>query len=367
MPPTSKHPPIIDLFLELAQINGPSGQEMDIAAFIKQYLGSLGLDITEDEAHHKCDSAVGNLTCRVRSGGNTLLLAHMDTVRPTKDLRPVVHEDRITSSGDTILGADNRAGVAVLLSSIRKAVENPEGYADFTASFTICEETSLAGSKHLDIDPAIEMAYAFDSGYRPGHVIHGSYGAQSFAIEVQGRAAHAGLAPEKGINAIWVTAQALAQLETGRLEDQSTINFATIAGGSAHNVVPDHALLKGETRALTQERGEEIVQHVFELFDRVTKEHGAGLECSSKWEFTPFKISRETVIYGRIIQAMEQVGLTPKPLIAAGGSDANSLNDKGVPAINLGIGAQNCHSNEEFILIEDLLSAENIAEALLRK
>ncbi|MFC1483485.1 M20/M25/M40 family metallo-hydrolase [Candidatus Neomarinimicrobiota bacterium] len=364
---TSNHPPIIDLFLELAQINGPSGQETDVAAFIKQYLGNLGLAVTEDEAHHKCDSAVGNLTCRVGTGGDTLLLAHMDTVRPTKDLQPVVHEDRISSSGDTILGADNRAGVAVLLSSISKAIQNPEGYADFTASFTICEETSLAGSKHLAIDPAIEMAYAFDSGYRPGHVIHGSYGAQSFSIEVQGRAAHAGLAPEKGINAIWVAAKALAQQETGRLDDQSTVNFATIAGGSAINVVPDHALLKGETRALTRERGEEIVQRVFEIFDRVAKEHGAGLECSSQWEFTPFKISQEAIIYGRIIQAMEQVGLTPKPLIAAGGSDANSLNDKGVPAINLGIGAQNCHSNEEFILIEDLLNAEKIAEALLRK
>ncbi|MFC1547445.1 M20/M25/M40 family metallo-hydrolase [Candidatus Neomarinimicrobiota bacterium] len=364
---TSNHPLILNLFLELAQINGPSGQETDVAAFIKQYLGNLGLAVTEDEAHTKCDSAVGNLTCRVGTGGDTLLLAHMDTVRPTRDLQPVVLTDRITSSGDTILGADNRAGVAILLSTIRKAVENPEGYMDFSASFTICEETHLTGSKLLEVDPSIEMAYAFDSGYRPGHVIHGSYGAQSFAIEVQGRAAHAGLAPEKGINAIWVAAQALAQLETGRLEDQSTLNFATIEGGSTTNVVPDSVLVKGETRALTQERGKEIVQRVFEIFDRVTKEHGAGLECSSKWEFTPFGISEDSAIYIRVMRAMEQVGLTPKPLIAAGGSDANSLNDKGVPAINLGIGAQNCHSNEEFILIEDLLNAEKIAEALLRK
>ena len=97
---TSNHPPIIDLFLELVQINGPSGQETDVAAFIKRYLGDLGLAVTEDEAHRKCDGSVGNLTCRVGTGGNTLLLAHMDTVRPTKDLQPVVHEDRITSSGD---------------------------------------------------------------------------------------------------------------------------------------------------------------------------------------------------------------------------------------------------------------------------
>lgn len=363
----SDHPPIINLFLELVRIDGPSGQEADVAAFIKHYLDDLGLAVTEDEAHIKYDGSVGNLTCRVGTGGNTLLLAHMDTVRPTKDLHPVVHVDRITSSGDTILGADNRAGVAVLLRSISKAVKNPDDYTDFSASFTICEETSLAGSKQLDIDPAIEMAYAFDSAYRPGHLIHGSYGAQSFAIEIQGRAAHAGLAPEKGINAIWVAAQALTQLETGRLDDQSTLNFATIAGGSAINVVPDNVLLKGETRALTQERGEEIVNHVFDVFGRVTKEHGAEVECSSRWEFTPFRIYRDTAIYNRVIKAMEQVGITPAPLIAAGGSDANSLNAKGVPAINLGIGAQNCHSNDEFILIEDLLNAEEIAEALLRK
>ena len=363
----SKQPPIIDLFLELVRINGPSGHEADVAAFIMQYLGKLGLNATADEAHKECNGTVGNLTCRVGTGGNTLLLAHMDTVQPTKDLKPIVHADRITSSGDTILGADNRAGVAVLLSSVRKAVENPHDYTGFSVTFTICEETHLVGSKLLVIDPAIEMAYAFDSGFRPGHLIHGTYGAQSFAIEVQGRAAHAGLAPEKGINAINVAAQALVQLETGRLEDQSTLNFGSIAGGSATNVVPDSVILKGETRALTRERGTEILNHVFEVFDRVTKEHGAGADCSSKWEFTPFKISQDAVIYGRIVQAMEQAGVTPVPLIASGGSDANSLNDKGIPAVNLGIGAQNCHSNEEFILIEDLLMAEAIAEALLRK
>jgi tripeptide aminopeptidase len=102
---TSNHPLIIDLFLELVQIDGPSGRETDVAAFIKQYLGDLGLAVTVDEAHVKCDSSVGNLTCRVGTGGDTLLLAHMDTVQPTKDLKPVVHEDRITSGGDTILGA----------------------------------------------------------------------------------------------------------------------------------------------------------------------------------------------------------------------------------------------------------------------
>jgi tripeptide aminopeptidase len=359
--------PIIDLFLELVQINGVSGQEADVAAFIKHYLGDLGLEVTEDEAHIQSDGSVGNLTCRVGTGGNTLLLAHMDTVRPTKDLKPVVHADRITSSGDTILGADNRAGVSVVLSSIRKAVESPDAYSDFSASFTISEETHLTGSKLLEVDPAIEMAYAFDSGYRPGHLIHGSYGAQSFLIEVQGRAAHAGLAPEKGINAIWVAAQALAQLETGRLEDQSTLNFGAIAGGSTTNVVPDSVIIKGETRALTRERGTEILGHVFEVFDQVTKEYGARAECKSRWEFTPFKISPDATIYGRVVQAMEQVGITPIPLIAAGGSDANSLNDNGIPAVNLGIGAQNCHSNEEFILIEDLLTVEAIAEALLRK
>jgi tripeptide aminopeptidase len=363
----SKHLPIVDLFLELVQIDGPSGHEAEVAAFIKHYLGKLGLDVREDEAHKECSGTVGNVTCRVGTGGNTLLLAHMDTVRPTNDLKPIVHADRITSSGDTILGADNRAGVAVLLSSVRKAVENPDDYTDFSVTFTISEETHLTGSKLLEIDPAIEMAYAFDSGFRPGHLIHGSYGAQSFIIEVQGRAAHAGLAPEKGINAINVAAQALTRLETGRLEDQSTLNFGSIAGGTATNVVPDSVILKGETRALTRERGAEILKHVFEVFDIVTNEQGAGVDCSSKWEFTPFKISPDADIYGRIVRAMEQAGVTPIPLIASGGSDANSLNDKGIPAVNLGIGAQNCHSNEEFILIEDLLSAEAIAEALLRK
>lgn len=358
---------LIDLFLQLAAINATSEAEKPVADFIRTFLADLNVSIKEDDAHVPGGGDSGNLICRVGGGGEVVLLAHMDTARPTEQLQPQVHADRITSDGTTILGADNRAGVAILLHTLEQASRNREAFMDFTAAFTICEEAGLSGSKHLTLDERIRMGYAFDSSLRPGHFIHATYGAVRFTVKVRGKAAHAGLEPEKGVNAIQAAGRAIGELPLGRLEDNLTVNIGTISGGSAVNVVPAETVVNGEVRGRERGRVNDTVRQISERFAASAEQLGAAVDFTSTWEFEPFYVEPGHEVYRQLIAALEAAGLEPVPHLSPGGSDANSLNAKGIPALNVGIGAQKPHSDDEFILIEDLVKAAEIARELARE
>lgn len=358
---------LIDLFLQLAAINATSGAEKAVADFIRTFLADLDVSIKEDDAHVPGGGDSGNLICQVGGGGEVVLLAHMDTARPTEQLQPQVHADRITSDGTTILGADNRAGVAILLHTLEQASRKREALKDFTVAFTICEETNLSGSKHLTLDERIRMGYAFDSSLRPGHFIHATYGAVRFTAKVQGKAAHAGLEPEKGVNAIQAASRAISDMPLGRPEGDLTVNIGTISGGSAVNVVPAETVVNGEVRGREKKRVDDTVRQISERFAASAEQLGAAVDFSSTWDFEPYYVEPEHEIYQRLMTAMEAVCLEPVPHISPGGSDANLLNAKGTPALNVGIGAQKPHSDDEFILIEDLVKSAEIARELLGK
>ncbi|MBA7613186.1 MAG: M20/M25/M40 family metallo-hydrolase [Calditrichaeota bacterium] len=358
---------LIDLFLQLAAINAPSGAEKPVAEFIMTFLADLDVSIKEDDAHVPGGGDSGNLICQVGGGGEVVLLAHMDTARPTEQLQPQVHADRITSDGTTILGADNRAGVAALLHTLEQAARNPGAFKDYTVAFTICEETGLCGTKHLTLDERIRMGYAFDSSLRPGHFIHATYGAVRFTAKVQGKAAHAGLEPEKGINAIQAASRAISDMPLGRPESDLTVNIGTISGGSAVNVVPAETVVKGEVRGREKARVNDTVRQISERFAASAEQLGAAVDFTSTWEFEPFYVEPDHEVYRQLVAALEAAGLEPVPHLSPGGSDANSLNAKGTPALNVGIGAQKPHSDDEYILIDDLVKSAEIVRELVRK
>lgn len=358
---------LIDCFLELAALSAPSGSEKPVADYIQNYLADLDITVYEDNARESTGGNAGNVICRFGTGGEVVFLAHMDTARPTEDLKPVVTADRIRSDGSTILGADNRAGVAILLCALEKAARNPASYRDFTVAFTVCEETTLGGSRHLALDPAIKMGYAVDSSLRPGHFIHATYGAQRFAVEVNGKAAHAGLEPEKGVNAIWAAGKALANLELGRLNGDVLVNIGSISGGSAVNVVPEKVTLKGEVRSRDLGHLEETLHTIAKQFEAAATTLKATVDFQSQWDFKPYLIQPDQEVYQRLVSAIETADLKPVPHLSSGGSDANSLNAKGILAMNLGIGAQNPHANDEFILIDDFIHSAQIIDGLVRK
>ncbi len=358
-------PRLIDTFLEVARIEGTSGNERAVADHVRRVLEGLGMEVREDDAHLSADGNCGNLVARAGRGGDLVLMAHMDTARPSGQSRPIVHADRITSDGTTVLGVDDRAGIAMLLHAAEQALRGGRGRKDFTLGFTICEETTLAGSAAIRFDPAITGAVLFDSSLRPGNFICRSYGCQHVLATVHGRASHSGIAPEKGISAIAVAAKAIARLPLGRIDDETTANVGIIRGGSATNVVPEETSLDAEVRSVHPARVEELVGRFRACFEEEAARAGATLEFRAEWDFMPYTVDESSALFARVAAALRAVGLEPAPRVSAGGSDANSLNARGLPAINLGIGAQNPHGNDEFILLEDLDKGAALALALL--
>jgi tripeptide aminopeptidase len=358
---------LIDIFLQAARINALSGEEKPVADFIRSFLSAYDYKITEDDSAKKSESNTGNLIVQYGSGGEFMLTSHMDTARPTADVNPVILKDRIVSAGDTVLGVDNRAGIAVILYTLERIAKEKIPVKDFTVVFTTCEETTMFGSKNLGVNGNINRGFVFDSGYRPGNFIHSACGALGFKIKIIGKAAHSGLAPEKGINSLLIAARALTQMPLGRIDDETTVNVGVLKGGSAINVIPELTELEGEVRSFNLDKVEKHFNIISDIFRREAKNAGAETEIIHDWDFMPFTIGKESVVYKDTVNALLQAGLKPEPKLSLGGSDANSFNAKGIESINLGIGAQNPHSNDEFIFIEDLIKSAEIALELVSK
>jgi tripeptide aminopeptidase len=340
-------------------------------AFVREVLADCGVRILEDGAGAQFGGQCGNLICLPpqfdHSAPAMALLAHLDTPLPTTGVRPQVHHDRITSDGSTILGVDNRAGVTallfLLLSTARERVP-----ANFLVVFTIAEELGMYGSKHLDLRPYhVRRAFVFDCSKRPGTFIQSAVGCSLFHATFRGRSSHAGVHPEQGINAIQIAAQALTGIRMGRLGPAQTANVGVVKGGSATNVVPDACMLEGEVRAFEPEPIREYLEETRAVCRRAAEARGGSVDFSSEVDFAPFRLSPDAAVFRETVRALESVGLQPHPIEYLGGSDANMLNAAGVPAVNLGIGAQNPHGRDEFILLEDLTTTVRVATALVQR
>jgi tripeptide aminopeptidase len=358
---------IIEIFLQSIRINALSGSEKPVADYIKSFLSDYNYKVTEDDSRKFTSSNSGNVICKIGTGGDFLLLSHMDTARPTLETKPIIKEDKIVSSGDTVLGVDNRAGIAILLYTLEKIAKEKIPVKDFTVAFTTCEESTLFGSKNLAIDNEINKCFVFDSGYRPGDFIFSSCGAIGFNMKITGKASHSGISPEKGINSLLAAANAISKLPLGRIDEETTCNIGILKSGSAVNVIPELTELEGEVRSFDLKKAERYFDLLADTFKREAVKVGATVAYDYFWDFKPYTVKDCSDVYKETVRAIQKTGLIPNPRISLGGSDANSLNGRGIDSVNLGIGAQNPHSNEEFIYIEDLVKSSEIALELIKR
>ena len=359
------------LFLRLAPVPGVSLRERSIADTVTALLRGAGITVIEDAAGKALGGDTGNLVCLPPQFDPAqpamMLTAHLDTVESTRELKPVVHADRITSGGDTILGGDCRLGVAVLCDLLLQSAHGAAPLKNFFVLFTIAEEIGLLGAKEFAASQySISYAYVFDSSRRPGIYIKECVGLHLFTAIFHGKAAHAGVAPEDGINAITLAAAAIAIIPLGRIDTGMTANIGLIRGGQATNVVPDTVTIEGEVRSFSPER----IRHQMGFYERSMREsmNGAGtLSFETHVDFEPYVLTDSLPFLLDLEQAIKKSGLTPQPIRYSGGSDANAYNVKGILAVNLGTGAQKPHTKEEFLLLEDLLASAKIAHALVEK
>jgi len=357
------------LFLELVRIDSLSRREGRIAERLEHELRALGATVERDDAGERVGGETGNVIGHVpgTAGGEPLLLcAHMDTVEPGTGVTALVEGDIIRSDGTTVLGGDDKSGVAIILECVRVCRERGIAHPPLEIVFTICEEVGLLGAKHLDVGRLrARRGLVFDSD-AVGFVFTRAPGANHLTAVVRGRAAHAGMAPERGVNAIRVAAEAIAAMQLGRIDAETTANVGLISGGRALNIVPDEVSVRAEARSHDPARLAAQIEHMRACFEAAAARHaGARVEIVVERSYDPMHVADDAPIMRLLLAAAERAGHTVTPAGMGGGCDANVLNRRGLEVVNLGTGMQEIHTTNEWLRVSDMVAAAEVTLAAI--
>jgi tripeptide aminopeptidase len=372
MPRPTWAPDALSLFLELAALPSPSGEERAVADRVLDYLGALGLAADEDDAGARIGSTIGNILCRLEPsdgdvGQPLFFSAHLDTVPPEAAIEPVVGEDEfVRNSAGTILGADDKSAVASMLEATARLLEDGRPHAGVELLFTPKEEVGLVGAAAFDESRlAARVGYVYDHAGPIGEVILGAPFHQRLDVGFRGRAAHAGMYPEEGRSAIAAAARAIADLRLGRVDGDTSANVGTIEGGTARNVVPEQCSFAAEARSHDERKLADLVQ---EMVDTITFAAGLG-ECEVEIQLgdtSPgYRFKPDDRAVRLAASALERSGHAPSFIFAGGGADANVFNERGLECVNLANGMTDIHTPDERIAVADLDGMVDVTLALV--
>jgi len=357
------------LFVRLAETPSPSGRERGVADLITAELRACGVDVSEDDSAPRTGAAAGNLVARIpgRGAGTPVALcAHMDTVPVEGEVRVRIADGVARSAGDTILGADDKAAVAALVALARDLAAEPPA-AGVELVFTTSEEVGLRGAKELDVSALrAEAAFVFDSEGPVGTVVLTAPSLSLFTADFHGRAAHAGIEPEKGRSAVVAAARAVAAMPLGRIDERTTANVGVITGGSATNVVPERCRLEGEARSRDRDALAAQLERMIEAVNVAAAEAGVDVSVTVEDDFVGFTLTAGDTAVALAAAALAAIGVEPVYIGTGGGSDANVFNLRGLPAVNLGVGFEDVHSVRESIALARLEQVYELAHALVR-
>lgn len=365
---------MVRTFVELARISSLSGREAGVARYLERSLKTMGAEVRSDNAGKKTGGNTGNLIARFKgtvASAPFLLSAHMDTVGPAGNVKPVVHPDRVTSDGSTILGADCKAGITVILETIKVLQERDIPRPPIDAVFTVSEELALLGAKHLDYS-GIKARYGliFDNERPLECVITEAPAANKMDIRVYGIAAHSGVAPERGISAIEVVSKAIAGMKLGRIDAQTTANIGSILGGNAINIIPPLVEMKGEVRSHDLVKLLKQTSHMEDCFRKAVRKAyirvkgrtlKPGYEFLVERKFPGLAISRGNPVLPLIAAGMKGMGLKMKTFASGGGTDANIMCGHGIEAPILATGMRDVHTTGEYLDLKDFFNCARLA------
>ena len=432
---------LLHTFFDLTRIDSPSREEGAVAHYCQRNLEELGFTVTFDDSSEKTGSEVGNLiawlpgnlddngtSAVAQSVPPIVLTAHMDCVQPCRGVEPELREPElkgpeaseskthinvslssseslICSKGETVLGSDDKAGVASILEAARCVVEAEIPHRGIVVVFTVCEEIGCLGAKYLDqelfnqalshVCPGREAGVAtqkegnsnkgdsdesdvipcvvFDSDGAAGTIIIGAPYHYTFVADITGRASHAGVEPEVGVSAISIASDAIAHVPWGRLDDETTSNIGRIEGGQVNNIVAQSCTVTGECRSLFCDRVEKVRTSITDAFENACKkfideedsDENMGLDLRWTLEYPGFFYDETDELIRFLSDAVTTVGLEPVYKTTGGGSDANVLASKGVAPVVVGVGMTNFHTVNEYILVKDLENSARFAEQLM--
>ena len=360
---------LIDLFVRLAGIPSPTGSEREVADAVKSYLGDLGLGVHEDGSARVTGCGCGNLVTRIPGRGEAEtvgLCAHLDTVPVSGPPQVVVADGFVRTDGATVLGADDKAAVAVLLTLARALVTDPPA-GDVELVLTAGEEAGLLGAKALDLAMlAAKRVFVLDSDGAPGTLIVASPTLKQVHAEFRGQAAHAGMAPELGRNAIVAAAHAVAAMRLGRIDDDTTANIGLVQGGTALNVVAERCTVSGEARSHDAAKVTAVVEEMVQAAASSAATAGVDLEIDVREAFRGYRHPPQSPLLAIGERAAALAGCEARRVDGGGGSDANVFNAAGLPALTLGVGFEHAHSPQECMSLERLGELAAIAAGLVR-
>ena len=352
---------LLETFLDLVRIDSPSGEEANIAQELTARLRRLGLDVKTDSLH--------NIVARRPGKGEPLLLmAHMDTVMPGRGIKPVTRDGVVYSDGTTILGADDKSGVAVILEVLHVLREEATESPPLEVVISVQEETGLIGIKGLDAtDLESKTGVSFDAGDAPGTIVVTAPSHNILSAVVHGKAAHAGAEPENGVNAIVVAAQAVAAVPLGRIDEETTANIGTIHGGLARNIVPDRVELLGEARSRQEAKLEAQTTKMVEALQSAAKRQGATVDIDVQRAYNGYHLTEGDRTVARLMAACRAVGIEPRLVPTGGGSDVNILNALGKQVVNLSTGMASVHTVDEHVALSDMATCAEIVLEFIRQ
>jgi tripeptide aminopeptidase len=365
-------PDVLTLFLELARLPSPPGEERAVADRVLDYLGGFGLEVDEDDAGGRIGSTMGNLLCRLEPrdesrGAPLFFCAHLDTVPPEAAIEPVVGEDGLVrNAAGTILGADDKSAVASMLEAVARLVEDERPHAGVELLFTPKEEVGLVGAAAFDESRlAARLGYVYDHAGPIGEVILGAPYQRRLDVRFRGRAAHAGMYPEEGRSAIAAAARAIADLRVGRIDAETSANVGEIQGGTARNVVPERCWFAAEARSHDERKLADVVQ---EMVDTITFAAGLG-ECEVEIQVgdasTGYRFKQDDLPVQLAVTALRRAGREPSFILSGGGADANVFNERGLQCLNLANGMTDIHTPDERIAVADLEEMVEVTLALV--
>ena len=360
---------VLALFLELAALPSPPGEERAVADRVLAYLRDLGLEAEEDDAGAVVGSTIGNLYVRIpgtADGEPLFFCAHLDTVPPAGPLEPVVDDGVVRNAGGTILGGDNKAAVASMLHATRLLLAEGRPHAGFELVFTAKEEVGLKGAYAFDASRLhARTGFVYDQQGPIGEIVLGTPTARALMLRFHGRAAHAGMVPEEGRSAIAAASRAVADMRLGRLDDVTTANVGQIAGGSARNIVPEWCTLEAEARSHDAETLNDVVQEMLDTAAFAASVSDCELQTEVEESYRAYRFKRDEPAVQLAAAALERCGYTPSYALTGGGADANVFNERGLACVNLANGMAEIHSPAEHIAVADLEGMVDVTLALL--
>lgn len=362
---------LIDEFCELVRVDSEPLEEADLAQVVERKLAELGFEVERDDAGEQIGGNCGNLIARLPSGaccdGEPILLcAHLDRVPPGKGVKPRVDGDRIVSSGDTVLGADDVAGLVAILAGMRMARRKRSALPPLEVAITVCEEKGLQGSRHLDYSKLqSKVGFVFDAARPVGVVISGAPTHIKFDVDVIGRAAHAGINPQDGVSAIRAAGAALSRVPFGWVDKNTTANIGMIKGGEAMNIVCERVHLVGEVRSHDDAVAERVLKEIEACFAYEAARSGAELDFQGSVLYRSYRVGRDSDAVKLLGSALGNIGRSMTLELSNGGTDANQFNAHGIESVGLGIGFEQAHSTRESIAVEELVAAAELARCLI--